>query len=113
MEQFKVNVKALAYEKSHPKTKLSEFENDSDFATQQQLLEEIAQLRDWILANGFTAPVAVASQGGDLNAASITSHGNLAVGTKVDGGDITQRYSLPLRFYYFSGDIKSKSEEID
>ena len=44
-----VNVKAMAYERARPKTKLSEFTDDIGIVTADQFAREIELLRQWFL----------------------------------------------------------------
>lgn len=107
MSDFKVGIKALAYERGHPKTKLSEFENDLEFVRWQELLEELTKLKEWILSNGGMGNQGVAVQGGNLDGGDIALRDTTMLRREVNGQDITERLSLPLRYYFFAGDVRA------
>ena len=108
MNDIKVRVKALAYERSHPKTKLSQFENDSDYVDVQKLEEELRRLKEWVLENGGGS-MAHAVPGGNLFAGEVGS--TLPLRLRVDAGDIRLKNSTPVGRYFCGGDIRLRTKE--
>lgn len=110
-DNIKVRIKAQAYERSHPKTSLSEFENDTGFATKEELLEEIYQLRQWILQNVATGgtggqPIS----GGNISGGDVAYRELSSISDRISANDVTLRVTAPIRLYFYGGDIKNKIE---
>lgn len=79
MSEIKVNVKALAYERAHLRTRLSEFVNDMGFMTPEALQLRLAEFYKEVLEN-------VSSNKG-ITGGDITDR-DLAIGLILYGGDI-------------------------
>lgn len=103
-DSVKVKITAKAYEKYHPKTALSEFENDTQYVTKAQLDAAVREIKDWviqvILLGGGTGV-----NGGDLNANDVLMRALADVNKKVFGGNIIDRNSSLVQTYYSGGDI--------
>lgn len=108
MSDIKVKIKTIAYERSHPKTKLSQFENDSDYVDVEALQEEINSLREWVLQHGG-GTMEHAVPGGDISAGEVGSL--LPLRFIVNAGDIRFRGSTPVGRYFSGGDIRLRLKE--
>jgi len=82
-----VKVTAKAYERGHVKTKLSQFENDLELLTVEDLLTQIDSLKDWVRA--YTAQTGTTT--GSISGGDISFQDNdVEVGHSVYGGDIAE-----------------------
>ncbi|MCM1322816.1 MAG: hypothetical protein NC218_01385 [Acetobacter sp.] len=107
---IKVKVRAQAYEKHTPKTALSEFDNDLEFTTKEELIAEINALREWILQNVTGGGGGEAIAGGSVNAHDVAEYSKLLIRNRISGNDVAIRAATPVRLFFYGGDIKGAQE---
>lgn len=102
LPDINVKIRALAYERTHPKTALSQFENDRSFVTNTELLNTLDELRSWILLN-FGVGITIPQPGGSLFGGDIADQ--LPVEQIVSCESVAARAN-PLQTYFYAGSIK-------
>ena len=101
---IKVKVTAKAYEKYHPKTALSEFDNDSQFVTKAQLDAAVKEVKEWVI-QVILMGAGTAVDGGNLNASDVLMRAIAELNKKVFGGNVADRNSSVVTTFYNGGDI--------
>lgn len=91
MSNIEVKVRAAAYNKGHVKKKLSEFENDLEVATPEQVVQNAEEIKRWVktyIAQNITGATPTGLSGGDVS--NLQDDGNVVVGRILYGGNISE-----------------------
>lgn len=105
-EDFKIRVRA--YEKSKPKTALSDFVNDLGFVDRETLNDLLDQFRDWIVDTFAGTAGGVPS--GDLNGGDIAFRNEAKVDKVINCENVIYRPTAKIRLYGYGGDIKHRKD---
>lgn len=108
-EDFKIHVRA--YEKSKPKTALSEFVNDLGFVDKDTLNDLFDQFRDWIIDTFAGNKGGVPT--GNLNGGNVAFRAEAAVNNVINCENAIYRPTAKIRLYGYGGDIKHRKDIAD
>lgn len=109
-DKINVKIKAKAYERSHPKTNLSEFENDLNFVDRKTFEEELIKLRRWIIDHFAGVSQGDAVAGGNLYGADVAARDELMTRKLISGGNVSERVQSVLRLYFYGGHLTEESK---
>lgn len=86
MPEVRVKVDALAYERALVKTKLSQFEDDLDNVTQDELYSSTLYTQQWVRDY-------------------VTQQGYPSTAVNINCGDVLEQQTANIRYHLFGGDI--------
>lgn len=111
-DKINVKIKAKAYERSHPKTNLSDFDNDLGFVDKDSLEEQLKRMRQWIIDHFADSSTGNALAGGNLYGGDICDRDTAELRKIVSGEDIQIRASSSIQIYVYGGKLTQETKNL-